>query len=164
MLCGSYLSRDPFLESERACTCALLVEKNNCVGMGNLCDAADSKLFYTCTCITIDNGDKAPLWDAPWLDGRRPKDLAPPCLRGLQEEEVDGSLGPCWECVNQEDQVNLRFFHGAFIRVPWALEHSLACPDQRWNVEDAISWKFTASGIYSGKPAYEAQFQGATLT
>lgn len=32
------------------------------------------------------------------------------------------------------------------------------------DVEDAISWKFAASGIYSAKSAYKAQFHGATLT
>lgn len=47
------------------------------VGMGNPCDAVDMELFYACSRITIGNEAKAPFWDTPWLDGKRPRDIAP---------------------------------------------------------------------------------------
>jgi hypothetical protein len=38
--------------------------------------------------ITIGNGKIAPFWDSPWLEGERPKDIAPYFLR-YQEEKVN---------------------------------------------------------------------------
>jgi hypothetical protein len=34
-------------------------------------------LFYSATTITFGNGKKTPFWQAPWLDGRKPIDIAP---------------------------------------------------------------------------------------
>ena len=34
-------------------------------------------IFYAATSITIGNGCKTPFWHAPWLEGRKPKDIAP---------------------------------------------------------------------------------------
>jgi hypothetical protein len=46
-------------------------------GLGNPCNASDRELFAAATKVTIGNGDKALFWDSSWLDGRRPKDIAP---------------------------------------------------------------------------------------
>jgi hypothetical protein len=47
------------------------------VGMGNPCDSVDLILFYACTTITIGNKEIAPFWDSHWLNGKKPRDIAP---------------------------------------------------------------------------------------
>jgi hypothetical protein len=47
------------------------------VGLGTPCNEVDMSLFYSATTITIGNGKIAPFWDSPWLEGKRPKDIAP---------------------------------------------------------------------------------------
>jgi hypothetical protein len=37
----------------------------------------DMEIFYASTQITVGNGCKTPFWKAPWLRGRRHKDIAP---------------------------------------------------------------------------------------
>lgn len=47
------------------------------VGFGNPCDKEDNDFFYTSTTITIGNRARAPFWGSPWLNGCKPKDIAP---------------------------------------------------------------------------------------
>jgi hypothetical protein len=35
------------------------------------------EFFYTATSIKVGNGKKTPFWQAPWLGGRKPIDIAP---------------------------------------------------------------------------------------
>jgi hypothetical protein len=34
-------------------------------------------LFYAVTKISVGNGAETLFWDAPWLDGEKPKEIAP---------------------------------------------------------------------------------------
>jgi hypothetical protein len=43
----------------------------------NPCAEEDMGLFYAGTTILARNGEKAPFWDAPWLKGAKPSDIAP---------------------------------------------------------------------------------------
>jgi hypothetical protein len=47
------------------------------VGLGTPCTPQDKDLFAAATRVNIGNGEKALFWEAPWLNGRRPKDIAP---------------------------------------------------------------------------------------
>jgi mannosylglycoprotein endo-beta-mannosidase len=47
------------------------------VGFGNPCNDNDMDIFHAATTITLGNGHKTPFWHAPWLGGRKPKDVAP---------------------------------------------------------------------------------------
>ena len=47
------------------------------VGFGNPCTNEDMDLFYAAITISIGNGLKTPFWHAPWLGGRKPKDISP---------------------------------------------------------------------------------------
>jgi hypothetical protein len=46
-------------------------------GSGNPCTKEDMDIFYTAIKISLGNGNKTPFWQAPWLHGRRPIDVAP---------------------------------------------------------------------------------------
>jgi hypothetical protein len=52
-------------------------EKKPWVRLGNPCTSSDRELFGAATCVTIGNGKKTLFWEAAWLDGMRPKDVAP---------------------------------------------------------------------------------------
>lgn len=47
------------------------------VGFDIPCDDNDMDLFYSATTVTIGDGKKASFWFAPWLQGQKPKDMAP---------------------------------------------------------------------------------------
>ena len=47
------------------------------VGTETPCDNTDRLLFAACTTITLGNGSKTKFWSDGWLQGCRPKDLAP---------------------------------------------------------------------------------------
>jgi hypothetical protein len=44
------------------------------IGMENPCSACDIEVFYAATFITVGADQKTPFWEAPWLDGMKPKD------------------------------------------------------------------------------------------
>jgi hypothetical protein len=46
-------------------------------GSSNPCNDNDMELFYAATKINLGDGGKTPFWHAPWLQGRKPKDIAP---------------------------------------------------------------------------------------
>jgi hypothetical protein len=47
------------------------------VGLGTPCTPQDKDLFAAATRVNIGNGEKALFWEAPWLNGQRPKDIDP---------------------------------------------------------------------------------------
>lgn len=47
------------------------------VGTGTPCDDTDRLLFRACTMITVGNGHKTRFWWDAWVQGTRPKDIAP---------------------------------------------------------------------------------------
>jgi hypothetical protein len=53
------------------------------VETGNTCTDEDIELFYAATTIVLGNGCKTSFWHAPWLDGLKPKDIAPKHFRSL---------------------------------------------------------------------------------
>jgi hypothetical protein len=57
-------------------------------GLGNMCTPQDVDLFAAATKVTIGNGKKAPFWEASWINGMRPKDISPPHLWPLKEQEM----------------------------------------------------------------------------
>ena len=46
-------------------------------GSGTPCTSNDKDVFAAATRVCIGDGNKAKFWESPWLDGLRPKDIAP---------------------------------------------------------------------------------------
>ena len=131
------------------------------IGMGNPCTSEDYDLFYACTAITIGNGHKAPFWDSPWLDGRRPRDVAPLiyliskrkkwCVQKAMQDDA-------WiNQINTSDGVTL-----AHIQQFVALWTSLQQVHLDEDVPDTITWTMSSTRSYTASSAYHAQFIGTT--
>jgi hypothetical protein len=44
-------------------------------------------IFYAATKITVGNEAKTPFWEAPWLNGLDPKDIAPPIFMSSKRKK-----------------------------------------------------------------------------
>jgi hypothetical protein len=51
------------------------------IGNDHPCGEADMEFFYAATTIIIGDGRIASFWYTPWLEGRKPKDIAPSILQ-----------------------------------------------------------------------------------
>lgn len=47
------------------------------VNLGNPCVQKDKDIFASATKVVVGDGRRASFWDSSWLDGMRPKDIAP---------------------------------------------------------------------------------------
>jgi hypothetical protein len=62
--------------------------------MGNPCTNDDMNFFYAATFITPGDGKKTPIWETPWVDDRKSKDVFRSYLRH-QRERNGVSCKPC---------------------------------------------------------------------
>jgi hypothetical protein len=131
------------------------------VGTGNPCDEKDMDLFHALTKVTIGDGNRASFWDSSWVDGLRPKHIAPLifdisrsknwCVRmGVQNDawvsKINTANGLTVEHIQQ------------FISL-WTRVSQVTFQEGQ---HDTIIWKLTTSGRYSAASAYKAQFAGTT--
>jgi hypothetical protein len=133
------------------------------IGSGNPCSDQDMELFYAATTITVGNGSKTPFWFAPWLEGKKPIEVAPLIFASSKRKNwkvAQALLDNAW--VNKvalgED---FTFEHLAQFIELWTLIQNFNLNE---NVEDDISWKLTESGHYTTKSAYNLQFMGLTYS
>jgi hypothetical protein len=56
------------------------------VGMESL-QRCGHEPFLHSTAISIGNGEIAPFWDSPWLEGEKPKDIAPLIYEAFKEKK-----------------------------------------------------------------------------
>jgi hypothetical protein len=121
------------------------------------------ELFYTATIITVGNGKKTPFWHAPWLEGKRPIDIAPLIYAASKRKKwkVAQALHQnAWIQKIDFDQ-DFSFLHlSQFIELSSLIDNF----QLQANIEDDISWRLTENGQYSTKSAYEVQFLGTTFS
>jgi hypothetical protein len=48
-------------------------------------------IFFAATSIILENGRKTSFWHAPWLDGRKPKDIAPRIFESCKRKKLNVS-------------------------------------------------------------------------
>ena len=122
-------------------------------------------LFYASTTIAVGDGEKTPFWEAPWLQGQKPRNIAPLIFKISSCKKV---------CVKKALHNNAWIGNIKMVQ-DFSMQHLLEFIDlwtkiRRYNlildnsVEDSITWNLTVHGEYWAKSAYKAQFLGATAS
>jgi hypothetical protein len=127
------------------------------VGTEVPCDDIDKLLFANCTHISLGDDNKASFWHSGWLQGNRPKDIAP--LLFAKSRKKKRSVASALDEANWIHDLN----HHSGITSSHLLEFVTL-----WNLvgqetlqphqEDKITWTLTPSGEYTTSSAYKAQF------
>jgi hypothetical protein len=128
-------------------------------GSGNPCTTNDMEIFYTATKITLGNGLKTPFWYAPWVDGRKPKDIAPKIFEICKKKRwsIAQALHDNEWITKLWNEVTLSIVHLTQFVQLWALIQRVRLHAE---VDDEFAWKLTANGQYSAESAYKLQFFG----
>jgi len=128
------------------------------------CTTKGKQLFVASTTITVGNGDNISFWENAWLQGRRPRDIAPTVHnisrrknRSLRAALLNNNL------VRDLDLLNAHF-SAAHFREYCELWHQVTQTRLHHDTPDNITWKLTADGTFKTKSAYEAQFIGSSAT
>jgi hypothetical protein len=129
-------------------------------GLSRKCLASSmTNCFAACTTITLGDGHKASFWSLGWLQGRRPKDIAPLLFWKIQEKESDGGGGPSWQCLDTGPRPSNGLHKCTSLTIGHAME-----PSARHNFATGpggrITWTQTPHGEYTAASAYIAQFNG----
>jgi hypothetical protein len=123
----------------------------------------DMEIFYTATSIKVGNGKKTPFWQAPWLGGRKPIDIAPLIFASSKRKnwKVAQALnGNTWVSKVDLEQGFSMDHLSQFVDL-WGLINNFQLDEDE---DDDITWKLTSNGQYTTKSAYEVQFLGSTLS
>jgi hypothetical protein len=131
------------------------------VGLGNPCTPHDKELFSAATKVTIGSGKKAIFWDSSWLNGLRPRDVAPLIFDISKKKKITVAkalLDDFWITqINMQDGISIQ--HIVQFTNLWEMLQDV---DLDPNSPDTIAWKLTNNKEYSAKSAYTMQFLGHT--
>jgi hypothetical protein len=128
-------------------------------GTGNPCTDKDMEIFYATTTIILGNGRKTPFWHAPWVHGRKPKDIAPRIFDICKRKKwmVAQALHNDEWISKLSDSATISIEHLTEFVQLWDLIQRVHLEE---GVDDDISWKLTTNGQYSMATAYKLQFFG----
>jgi hypothetical protein len=117
------------------------------------------EIFYAATTITLGNGRKTPFWEAPWLAGRKPRDIAPKNFEICKRKnwKVSQALHEDEWITKLSGEATLSLQHLTQFVQLWALIQNVNLVE---HTEDDIVWKLTGNGQYSAASAYKLQFFG----
>jgi hypothetical protein len=119
--------------------------------------------FYAATTITIGDGRIASFWHAPWLDGVKPKDIAPSIFAISKRKNFTVNKGlhlDFWiDKIDTAGGISTNNI-SEFVDL-WSRVHEVRLSE---GTTDDIKWKFTNSGVYTAASAYKAQFEGMTFS
>ena len=132
------------------------------IGLGNSCNEKDRELFGAATVVSVGNGEKARFWTSPWLDGLRPKDIAPKLFKLAKRRNCTVK-----KALQDNSWVSNLNIHNDFgidhIQQFVSLWELIAQTQLNPDTEDTIKWKFTNEGIYTASSAYKMQFEGICI-
>ena len=118
-------------------------------------------MFAACTTITLGHGSKAKFWSDGWMQGCRPKDLAPNLFKITTRKKITVQTAltvNSWFSDIPLQHILTTTHLAEFVALWNRLQNVQLQPNQ----EDQISWKLTPSAQYSAASAYKAQFLGCT--
>lgn len=133
------------------------------VGLGTPCDRHDRDIFAASTKVVIGDGTRATFWESTWLDGLRPKDIAPKIFELSNRKNCSvqkALLNNFWVSQVKTSQGITVEHLQEFVNLWEKLSHVHLLPD----TPDSITWKLTKDGHYSAATAYSAQFLGSVDT
>jgi hypothetical protein len=129
------------------------------IGSENPCNEADMKFFYAATIITIEDGRTANYWHKPWLQGRKPKDIAPLIFAISSRKSFmvrEGLTNNFWIAKLNTNEISTSNHVVKFVEL-WSLIIEVQLVE---GSNDGITCKLTNSGEYTAASAYNAQFEG----
>lgn len=122
-------------------------------------DPTERELFFSSTTVSIGNGRNTPFWEARWLNGMKPKELAPNLFlvarykkRSVAKELHNFNwIRNCQRIDNPQlvEEFTMLFMVLATVTLS--------------NQADEIKWRWTADGKYTVASAYNCQFNGALI-
>lgn len=116
-------------------------------------------LFFSSTYITIGNGRNTPFWEARWLRGASPKDIAPNlfmasrCKRRMISTELQN-----FNWIRNIRNINTPILLEEFVMLHMALS-SITLSDQ----PDEILWRWMTNGQNTAASVYDCQFKGSMV-
>jgi hypothetical protein len=113
-------------------------------------------LFYDSINLTIRNEETTMFWFTPWLDGHKPKDIAPSILNISKKKKflVSKGIAQDFWISNLSFEGGITVAHIMEFSILWSKIQEIQVTDE----PDTITWKLSASGAHSSSSAYLAQF------
>ena len=113
--------------------------------------------------MRVGSGEKALFWHASWLNGSRPKDIAPLIFERSKMKKctVAKALEGDFWVAQINTQGGLTFDHILQFSRLWEMLQSVQL---NANALDSITWKLSSDGCYSSKTSYNMQFLGQTIS
>jgi hypothetical protein len=107
------------------------------------CSEDARQLFRASTRVTVGKGDRAEFWEAAWLQGRAPRDIAPLLYKFAwrKHQTVKDDLNNNkWTRMSSVAEM-------AELISLWSLLENVVINGQ----DDKIAWKWTSNGNYTAK-------------
>jgi hypothetical protein len=120
-------------------------------------DPTDRQLFFSSTVIQVRNGKSTPFWEARWLQGVAPKDLAPNLYKIAEFKSRIANT----ELQNSRWTSNLADISSTQQMEEFIMLFTALAPVSLIDQLDLITWNWTMDGQYTITSAYECQFLGA---
>jgi hypothetical protein len=117
----------------------------------------DRQLFFSFTIVQVGDGRDTPFWEARWIRGTSPKELAPNLFKLAQFKcrSVRVELHNCnW--IKNLKQLQIAEQLDEFVLLFMALSRTNLS-----NQIDKIFWKWTPDDRFSVASAYDCQFHGS---